>query len=58
MERNDIPVGFGFALAQNPEAMDHFAALDESRRSEILRQAHAISSKTELQSLVDRLTLQ
>ena len=27
MNRNDVPLGFGFALVQNPEAMKYFNAI-------------------------------
>ena len=56
MDRNELPLGFGFALAQNPEAMQKFALLPEARRAEILHRVHGVSSKEEMQSLVDSLT--
>ncbi len=58
MESNELPLGFGFALAQNPEAMRNFALLPESQRAQILHKVHAVSSKEEMQSLVDSLTVQ
>lgn len=58
MESNELPLGFGFALAQNPEAMRNFALLPESQRAQILHRVHAVSSKEEVQSLVDSLTVQ
>lgn len=56
MDKHELPLGFGFALAQNPKAMKNFASLSESKRSEILNKAHAVSSKEEMQSLVNGLT--
>ncbi|MGM9627237.1 MAG: hypothetical protein ACI3V4_03970 [Faecousia sp.] len=58
MDANELPLGFGFALAQNPEAMRNFALLPESQRAQILHKVHAVSSKEEMQSLVDSLTVQ
>ena len=58
MESNELPLGFGFALAQNPEAMRNFALLPASQRAQILHKVHAVSSKEEMQSLVDSLTVQ
>lgn len=55
MNQNELPLGFGFALAQNPEAMKSFAGLPQARQNEILSQAHSISSKGEMQALVDTL---
>lgn len=56
MDRNELPLGFGFALAQNPEAMRRFALLPEAQRAQVLHKVHAVSSKEEMQSLVDSLT--
>lgn len=58
MDHNDLPLGFGFALAQNPEAMKTFSGLPESKRSEILQKARNVSSKGEMQSLVNTLSAQ
>lgn len=52
---NDLPLGFGFALSQNPDAMKHFANLTDRQQTEILQKAHGVSSKEEMQSLVDGL---
>lgn len=58
MNRNDLPLGFGFALAQNPDAMKTFSNLSEEKQSEILRRAHGVASKAEMQSLVSELSAQ
>ncbi|MBQ9168736.1 MAG: hypothetical protein IJX67_10070 [Oscillospiraceae bacterium] len=58
MNKNEMPLGFGFALAQNPEAMKIFSNLPQPKQSEILQKAHCVSSKAEMQSLVDSLTIQ
>lgn len=55
VNRNDLPLGFSFALAQNPEAMKVFSNLPENRQAEILQQAHTVSSKGEMQALVNGL---
>ena len=55
MDKNDLPLGFGFALAQNPEAMRAFTNMPEEKRSQILQRAHSVSSKSEMQSLVNGL---
>ena len=38
MERNELPVGFGIALAKNAEAMQRFANLMDSEKQEIQNQ--------------------
>jgi len=52
---NDLPLGFSFALGQNPAAMQAFAALSDPLRAEILQKAHSVRSKDEMQSLVSSL---
>ena len=58
MEQNELPLGFSFALAQNPEAMKRYAELPENARADILQRVHAVSSKEEMQALVSGLTAQ
>lgn len=56
MDKNELPLGFGFALAQHPDAMKNFSNLPEAKRSEILQRAHHVSSKGEMQALVNGLS--
>lgn len=55
MEQQELPLGFGFALAQNPEAMQKFSGLPQAQRDQILQKAHSVSSKREMQALVSEL---
>lgn len=57
MERNDLPIGFSFTLAQNPDAMMNFSRLSDPQRAEILERARAASSREEMRSLVHRLSV-
>ena len=56
MEHGELPLGFGFALAQDPGAMERFAALTEAERQAYLDRARAVSSKGEMQALVSQLS--
>ena len=56
MDTHDLPLVFGFALVQNPDAMQRFAKLSEARQAAILRQAQAVTSKAEMQALVNGLS--
>ena len=58
MKQNEVPLGFGFALAQDPEAMQKFALMPEQKRQEILQKAQNVSDKNEMQTLVHNLTAQ
>lgn len=56
MDQNDLPLGFAFTLAQRPEAMQMFSNLSAAEQSDILQKAHNVSSKAEMQSLVNSLS--
>lgn len=58
MNRNELPIGFGFALAMNPDAMNAFSALPESRKNAILQQARTAASEDEMQAIVNGLSSQ
>ena len=58
MDQNNLPLGFSFALAQNPDAMKVFTNLSEAKQQEILQKSHAVSSKDEMQALVNSLSAQ
>ena len=51
----DVPLGFGMALAQNPDAMDVFSGLTEAQRQQILSKSRRIRSRSEMRSYVDSL---
>ncbi|WP_298034132.1 YdeI/OmpD-associated family protein [uncultured Dysosmobacter sp.] len=55
MEQNELPLGFGMALAQHPEAMERFAGLPEAEQKAILDGIHAVRSKQEMRAYVERL---
>lgn len=55
MNKTELPLGFGMALAQNEEAMKHFENLTEEEKKNIIQKAHAVNSKQEMQSLVNML---
>ena len=58
MKNKELPLGFGFALAQRTGAMRRFADLSEEQQAEVLRKARAASSKEEMRSLVNELDTQ
>ncbi len=55
--KDGIPLGLGMALAQNPEAMDSYTRLSEQEREALVTQAKAVTSKQEMQELVNGLTV-
>ncbi len=55
MNRNEVPVGFSMALAQNPEAMQKFAMLSEDKKKEIIKGTHSVKSRREMHEYVNKL---
>ena len=51
----EIPLGLGMALAQNSDAMKHFANLSEQEKQNVIDRTHQIGSKEEMQQFVDSL---
>lgn len=52
MEQYEMPMGFGMALARNPEAMQKFASLSENTKQAIISGTHSVSSKEEMRQYV------
>jgi 2,3-bisphosphoglycerate-independent phosphoglycerate mutase len=55
MEKKELPLGLGMALAQNENAMRRFEALGEEEKQAVIDRARAVSSKREMESLVSGL---
>ncbi|MGN0179220.1 MAG: YdeI/OmpD-associated family protein [Monoglobaceae bacterium] len=55
MTNYEMPIGLGMALAQNPGAMEKFAALSDEAKREIIDGTHHVSSKEEMQMYVDKI---
>lgn len=55
MDKTELPLGFGMALAQNEAAMQQFEALSAREKETVIRQAHQVNSKREMQNLVKNL---
>ncbi len=55
MKRDEMPVGFSMALAQNPKAMKKFSLLSEDEKKQIINGTHSVKSKQEMHEYVNRL---
>ncbi len=55
MEREEMPVGFAMALAQNPKAIEKFAKLSEAKKQEIIAGTHSVNSRDEMHRYVNKL---
>lgn len=52
MNKNDLPLGFGMALAQNETAMQQFEALTNQQKEAVINKTRKINSKSEMKSFV------
>lgn len=50
----ELPLGLGMALAQNPAAMQAFAALTDAQKQSVIDGTHAVRSRTEMRQYVQR----
>ena len=55
MKKDEMPIGFGMALAQNPDAMQRFAMLDEAEQQKLIDGTHAIRSREEMHRYVNQI---
>lgn len=51
----DLPLGFGFALAMNEPAMKGYAGLTETEKEHLIMRCRDAKSKDEMQRIVDSL---
>lgn len=56
MNKNELPLGFGMALAQNEQAMKQFELLNENQKQAVVNKTRKINSKHEMQSFVSCLS--
>ncbi len=55
MDIRGIPIGFGFALAMEPDALRNFATLPQDQRSAVIQRARLTASKEEMHKILDDL---
>ena len=53
---DEIPMGFGMALMQSPQAYTKFFELPQQRRDELVSGTHSIHSKEEMRNYVNHIT--
>ena len=55
MDFYKVPIGFGMALAMNPNAMNAYSAMTEEQKQAIVNKAHNVRSEREMHDLVNSL---
>ena len=56
MNKTDLPIGFGIALAQNETAMKQFESLSSTQKEAVINKTRKINSKNEMQCFVNYLS--
>ncbi|WP_101698554.1 hypothetical protein [Clostridium minihomine] len=54
---SNMPTGLRMALTGNLDALNHFSSLSQGEQERFIEGAKQVSSKQEMQSYVDHLTL-
>jgi len=55
MDFNNVPMGFGMALAMNPPAWNAYTAMTECQKQQILSKAHNAKSEKEIHDIVNSI---
>ena len=56
MNKTDLPIGFGIALAQNETAIKQFESLSSTQKEAVINKTRKINSKNEMQLFVNYLS--
>lgn len=50
--QEDMPLGLGFGLALNEQAMNSFSAMTEQEKRQVIEAARSTRTKSEMESLI------
>lgn len=53
--KDDMPMGLGFSMAMNEDAMVNFGKMTEEQRRKVITESKLAKSKDEMSQLVDRI---
>lgn len=54
-KQDDMPLGLGFGLAMNDEAMNHFSSLSDTEKKQVIETARTVQSKKEMKNLIQNI---
>ena len=55
VKEDGLPLGLGFGLAMNEEAMTSFASMNDAEKKQVIEAARGVASKEEMQELVSNI---
>jgi len=53
--KKEMPIGLGFALAENEHAMAKFAGMSDDEKRQVIEAARNVQSKQEMKSLTEQI---
>lgn len=51
----EMPIGFGFRLAMNEEAMNHFADMNDQEKRQVVEAARQAQTKEQMDQIVENI---
>lgn len=55
MDFYKVPIGFGMALAMNPNALNAYSSMTEEQKQAVLNKAHEANSQQEMHKIVNSI---
>ena len=55
MQRDEVPLGFSMALAQNPLALQKIAMLSEEKNKQKIEGTHSVKSRQEMHEYINKI---
>ncbi len=55
IKEDGLPMGLGFGLAMNEEAMNHFSSMTDDEKRQVIEAARGVQSKEQMLALVKNI---
>lgn len=55
MKYDQLPMGFGMALAMNPLALNAYSSLSEEQKETLVNRARSVTSREEMHKIINDL---
>ncbi len=54
--KNEMPIGLGFGLAANEDAMKHFSNMSEKEKRQVIEASRTVNSKREMEAFIKNIS--
>lgn len=55
IKEDGLPIGLGFGLAMNEEAMNHFSSMTDDEKRQVIEAARGVQSKEQMLKLLKNI---